>query len=418
MNLEYTKMKIPFILNRAQWILVAGIFFYNRVEVITTFIAVFLIIYHYGSLRKSSLLKYMLGAFIVSFVTAFFCGYTISKMIQQMAFISIVYLLYEQFFKRNVLWLKELFIKFIKVSYWICWLGILELLIWVLVKYDISNILDCQWFTGMPGMTIEMGPFIRVRATNLEGGCLGEQLIPSLVYLFYYNDSYQVLKGKQKYVVLFAALFTVSPFVYVTLVVIIYLKAIKFMPKLKTVFVVLGISLGTYSVSLLQKNSNIDQQITGIEGILVRLKDTSSQLAYLNDRDATLQGNVSTAVLMTNLYSAINAPSRILGTGIGTNRQNYEHSYGFYRTYENDVTDLNLDDAYSLGIRIFSEFGYLGILLFVFFLKKHFKGNIINTSMLTMIIPFVFRGGVYVGYGTSFMFFLYYYSCKMNKYLK
>lgn len=412
------RIQIPPILNMAQWILVIGIFFYNRIELVTTIFASSIVLYHYGTFKKSHILKYLIAVFGLSFVTAHFCGYSVDKMIQQMFFIAIIYLLYEQFFLYNLNWLESLFRKFIKVSYWVSCLGILELIVWIALKYDISNILDCQWITGMPGMTVEMGPLVRVRSTELEGGCLGIQLIPSLIYLFYFNDPYKVLVGRRRYVILFSSLFTVSPFVYLSLAVICYLKIIKLFPRLKVLFVAFGI-LGCVSLFLmLQTSTNVEQNATGVDGILMRIQDTSTQIEQLDDRDATLQTNVSTAVLMTNLYSAMHAPSRLFGTGVGTNRQNYERSYGFYRSYENSVTTMNLDDAYSLGIRIFSELGYVGIFCLLMFLIKNYKCNAINICMLSMIVPFIFRGGVYVGYGTTFIFFLYYYSSKLGKCLK
>ena len=411
------KRHIPRSLNTAQWIMITGIFFYNRVELLTTIISCFIIFYNNRIILKSKILKYMLLIFMFSFISIYFCNYTYVKAIQQMVFIAIAYLLNEQFFLFNRSFLKEIFVKFIKVSYYVCFLGILQQIIWIVAKIDISSFLDCQWLTGMPGMHVENGLFIRVRSVNLEGGCLGIQLMPSLVYLFYYNDYFNILQKKwKKMVVLMCALFTMSPFVYIALAVIAYLKIAQIVPRLKYIALLVGALLIIAGLNSLQKLDLDSQRDTkGFDGIVLRLNDTVNSLEHLDDKEAVLQGNVSTAVLMVNLYNALNAPSRLIGTGIGTNSQNYARSFGEYSGEESSAIGLNTDDAYSLSIRVFSEMGIVGLFfLFLFIFKSFKKDNLMNVCMFFMIVPFLFRGGVYVGFGTAFAFFFLYYSSKIK----
>lgn len=411
------KNKIPNKLNLAQWVMVFGIFFYNRIEIITTILACFIIFDWKRKVMKSSIAKYMVLVFLFSFFSIYICNYSYGKAIQQMIFIAVVYLLNEQFFLFSRGFFKELFVKFLKMSYFVCLLGLLQFVVWLAAKVDISTFLDCQWITGMPGMHVENGPFIRVRSVNLEGGCLGEQLIPSLVYLFYYNDYMQLFyKSWKKLVVLGCALLTFSPFVYIAVVCIAYIKIVKKVPHLKYAAVVLGVFLCVFGIISMQKlDFNSQTDVHGIDGVILRLKDTTDRLEHLDNADAALEANVSTAVLMTNLYSAIHAPFRLIGTGIGTNSQNYARSFGGYNEDESAALGLNTDDAYSLSIRVFSEMGFVGLFLLVYFIVKHVKkDNPINICMLFMIIPFLLRGGIYVGFGTTFMFFFLYYSSKMK----
>ena len=411
------KRPIPHDLNMAQWVMVVGLFFYNRIEIITTIIACFVIYNWKRKILKSKILKYMLLIFLLSLFSVFICNYTCGKTLQQMSFIAVVYLLNEQFFLFNKGFLKELFVKFIKVSYFVCVLGLVQFFVWLVAKVDISTFLDFQWLTGMPGMHVENGPFIRVRSVNLEGGCLGEQLIPSLVYIFYYNDYLHIFhKTWKKYVILACSLFTISPFVYIALACIVYLKTVKKVPRFKYAAYLLGLFLIMAGLSSLQKlNLNSQDDIKGIDGIVLRLKDTIDRVEHLDSKDAALEANVSTAVLMTNLYSALNAPSRLIGTGIGTNSQNYARSFGDYTEDESAAIGLNTDDAYSLSIRVFSEMGFIGLALLFFFIYKNFrKDNPLNVCMFFMILPFLLRGGIYVGFGTTFMFFFLYYSSKMK----
>lgn len=413
-----SKKFLPATLNRVQWLIVGGIFFYNRVEIIVTVIAVAMLLMYKRHFYRSKIFKYLFLAYLLSFITATICHYSYGKMIQQMFLVAVIYLLNEQFFIANFQYLGEVFRKFIKFSFWVSCLGILQQIVWLLLHYDLSTILDLQWITGFPGMFVQEGPFIRVRSVSLEGGELGEKLIPSLVYLFYYKDCYGILKRKwHKWIVLVCSLFTISPLAYITILIIAYLRITKVVPKLKPVFYACGIGIllmGIWSAQKSDLSSHSD--ISGVDGIVVRIRDTSQMLENINTRDAAFSANVSTGVLMSNLYSAINAPSRLLGTGIGTNGQNYERSYGFYRSFENSITDLNTDDAYSILIRVFSEFGIVGLILLGLFLYKHFrKNNVINVCMFFFVFPYLFRGGAYVGWGITFAFFMFYYSSKLYK---
>lgn len=73
--------------------------------------------------------------------------------------------------------------------------------------------------------------------------------------------------------------------------------------------------------------------------------------------------NLSSYSILSNLWVASQAPMRMTGTGLGSHELNYE------RVYQSDDPKYgsNKTDAYSLLIRIYSEFGYLGLFLFLFF---------------------------------------------------
>lgn len=118
--------------------------------------------------------------------------------------------------------------------------------------------------------------------------------------------------------------------------------------------------------------------------------------------------NASTYAFVTNLLVAKSAPSRLLGTGLGTHPISYNIEYPpqstNYRLY-----GLNSNDAYSLSIRVFSELGYIGLFFLFFFLYKNFNSKSLYSFMaISYIINACITGGHYTANG-SIMFFTFFY---------
>lgn len=116
--------------------------------------------------------------------------------------------------------------------------------------------------------------------------------------------------------------------------------------------------------------------------------------------------NLSSYSILSNLWVASQAPMRMTGTGLGSHELNYE------RVYQSDDPKYgsNKTDAYSLLIRIYSEFGYLGLFLFFVFLIKFYNpANVMSKCMIFLFISMGVRGGHYTLYGVVFFSFFYYY---------
>lgn len=92
--------------------------------------------------------------------------------------------------------------------------------------------------------------------------------------------------------------------------------------------------------------------------------------------------NLSSYSILSNLWVASQAPMRMTGTGLGSHELNYE------RVYQSDDPKYgsNKTDAYSLLIRIYSEFGYLGLFLFFVFLIKFYNpANVMSKCMIFLL---------------------------------
>lgn len=136
---------------------------------------------------------------------------------------------------------------------------------------------------------------------------------------------------------------------------------------------------------------------------------TSTATSFQSDSfDDLGEVNLSVMASKKNYLVAKKAPSRLFGTGLGTHTWNHDMIYGESIRDDNAYYYLNRMDAYSLLIRIFSEFGYVGVfLLFVLLAKSLNTKNLINTSCLWIIISYLLRGGHYTADGTILFFLLY-----------
>ena len=265
--------------------------------------------------------------------------------------------------------------------------------------------------------TLIFGNFLRVTSTLSEGGYLGTILIPCLVYLFYYNDPFQVI-GKNKLIIFIVSLLTFSPFVYIFYIILFFIKLNYKLQCFKalSLIVILGTTLFS---SILIYSSEYEKEAGGVEGLLMRYKDTISMINLLTESDIEMENlamlNTSTAVMYTNLYVGLTAPSRLIGTGLGTHAQN--HSKIINTTFDEayNFTEYNVEDGYSLMARLLSELGVCGIILYILFIVKYFnKENFINVCLFFILCCFFIRGGSYVDFGTIFFHFAYFYTAGFN----
>ena len=175
------------------------------------------------------------------------------------------------------------------------------------------------------------------------------------------------------------------------------------------VLVIFSVILFNIAISS-DNNNNNNRKEDLFSGISMRIGDVISGFKDLDPQSLELL-NLSSYATMTNVWVAINADNRITGTGLGTHEQNYESKYQSDFKYYG----LNKQEGYALGNRLYSEFGLVGIMLFVLFLfKYHKKDEIINICAFFVILTLIFRGGHYTRYGTVFFFYLYYYSSKIK----
>lgn len=178
--------------NKSLCLIAIGVFMPLYVELFFLFWATIMLYGQYGKCFSSSILKYLLIVFTISFITSTAIGYNHSKMIQQITALTAFFLLYEQFFKRNKNNLSDLFKKYITACYFICVIGLIQEVVYIFTHINILSLLPGYFASHMVTTGI-----LRITSTLSEGGWLGTSLIPTIIYIFYYNDPYSLLNKKR-----------------------------------------------------------------------------------------------------------------------------------------------------------------------------------------------------------------------------
>ena len=241
---------------------------------------------------------------------------------------------------------------------------------------------------------------------------LGTILAPAFIYCFYFNDSFRILKNK-KWIIGIAALLTSAMTIVVTTIIMLYLKYVS---KNKVIdfitLLVLALGGSVFLITTISKTEKVTSSNAGLEGIFMRVQDTTDILLSLDDLNKLEETNASTYAWATNFYVARHAPSRLTGTGLGTHQQNYHSVYKNSNAYS---YGLNAEEGYSLLNRIFSEFGYIGLVLYLFFMVRHLdRKDVISFSLFFYILSAFLRGGNYLIAGVIFFHYFYIISKEMN----
>lgn len=135
--------------------------------------------------------------------------------------------------------------------------------------------------------------------------------------------------------------------------------------------------------------------------------------------------DLSAFALLSNIYVAKEAlqKSNYLGTGINSHKETYDETIYKHFSTSQVIVELNRQDAGALFIRLISEFGFPGIIFFIFFLYRFkIKSNSspsivksINSLSLVMLISYSVRNGGYLNIVFLLFFAMYYYSFIVNK---
>ena len=409
--------------NYRLWLLLTlSIFFTNRIELMVILLLSFLVMVGKKTVTFPFKLSIgMLAFYAISLYASYSVGYSIEKSIQQMIFITLFIFCYYQIFNlraKQKEHLYTLFRAYLSVSLFMALMAIVQVVIYYILRIDIVDYLNINaFFVKTQGTVHVTETFIRGRAFAPEAGHLSTLLLPAVFYTFFYGDPKNVFNLRQKIILLIGSLLTFSPLTYIAYAVVgINYLSLRFR-HFRTPIFIAGVAFLAYTFITAREKTTFAAESSGIEGIQMRILDTYKVFETFSNPRTIIEKNTSTAVLQSQLYSAFKAPSRWIGTGLGTNSQSFQNAFlSFYsRTDNYAFLNLNADDAYSLGIRLFSETGLIGLLLYLWFIIRHFnRYNYLNICVLSIIIAYFFRGGSYFSYGIIFFHFFYYYTSKFN----
>ena len=381
----------------SQWLILWGIVLGRYGVLIALLLFLVISIFYFKRfypLGKAIVFLILIG--IVSLVQITKNNYEYEKFMQQISLISIYVICYAEFFQYQKENLTQLWDKYIKISFWVSIIGLIQFVVFYFTFVDIFD-------NGFGGE----GRFIRIHSFFQEAGNLATFLTPCTAYILF-SKEYRKKERKQSLIVLLTYLLTFTTIAYFIGVLIVLYKLLMKYNKLKYILIfpiiILSVNFLESSQSKEYDNKNF------LDVIQLKLSQTINAFENFSPYDFEFL-NASSYATLTNLWVAQNAPERFIGTGLGTHEISYERLYkSDYRLY-----GLNKDDAYSLITRIYSEFGLVGLIMFAFFLKKYYrKNNIVVQSLLFIFVSMGIRGGHYFAYGVIFFVFLFIYSAKNN----
>lgn len=329
--------------------------------------------------------------------------YSYSKFFQQYISISILIFCYYQYLAINPDRVKNIFNKYLRLMYILSVLGLLQFITYFFTQIDIFPFS----FTGYYQAALP-GNIMRLRSIFSEAGYMGTALVPIIAYIFFNKDFF--IKNKKKSIIFILTLFlTFATISFLMFTIIVSVKIFSKLGKFKFLYVGALLILIPSFISVLDTEKENINPTNLVSSMQQKISQTYNAFGDADPSQFELL-NASSYATLTNLWVAMNAPSRIIGTGLGSHVNNYA---SLYPPNDYFLYGLNSDDGYSLFVRLLSEFGIVGIFCYFIFLYKCFnKSNIYNICFFFLLITLLIRGGNYLLYGTILFHVLYYFSSK------
>jgi len=349
-------------------------------------------------IRTSRKLMFLfLSVFVYSLLIDICTKYPIDKLIQQSLVLFVLFISYDLIFKNFKSNIDFLYRRYFDISFLCSIIGLIQFAVYFFWKKNIFSFITADF---------QDYSVIRVSALFVEPGYLAQFLIPAAATIIL-SDVYRKQKKIRSIFIFLCGFLTFSPVFYFSVFLIL---VIHFLSKYNNLLVRFFLLILSIFVAFLMWNAltaNYQSNSGSFMGQLnTKIVESSKIITISNPHDID-DLNYSSFALASNFYVAVHAPYRFLGTGLGS------HGYNYKTVYTNVTlkSTLNDIDGYSLLNRILSEFGYVGLFLYLFWIIHFFnKKNIINISVLFYILSLFLRGGNYFMYGIVFFHFLYYYT--------
>lgn len=348
-------------------------------------------------LFPSKIPLYMLAVLFHGLIMTYFAGYNIKMFLSQCLLLFITLLGYNQIFKRTGSDVRFWFDQYLRFAVFIAIIGIVDLIYYYIFGSPLlTKTLDMK----------ELSSVLRLKACLLEPGYVTTFLTPAVVYVFLSVSFFKNNKFKSMILVT-ALILTFSTSLIFVFAIILYFKFRKKFQRHSLLITLLFFVFSFYLYGVI-KNQDLEgkDNTTAVNKLVETLNVSTSATPYEFE-----MLNASSYSQLTNMWIAFHAPFRLVGTGLGTHSQNYESLYqsNFY------LYGLNSKDAYSIFSRVLSEFGIIGILIYVYFLYRFFnKKSLYSICFLTAIIGAFIRGGNYTVYCIALFHYLYY-QCRFLK---
>lgn len=378
-----------------------SIYFFDVITRLQFIMSIILLIYILGKkgkiyISKKGLLMYIFFN-IYSIIVLTKNDYSYVKMLQQSITCGVIILSYFNLFKYYSI--EKIWGNYLKVGVIFSYLAIFQGIIYYLLKINIFIKPYNIW--GIDRSYLLSKNLIQVTSLSGEPGMFAQVLLPVVIFTLE-----KILKKKKlnlnDIIVLIAYLWTFTAIAFFSIGIYIVLKLIILI-KNKQVgsifkfiiisFIIVGMVLNKIKTEMLER----------------KIMESFNAILNLNRIDYQ-KLNLSSFALFSNIKAAINSNNYILGNGLGSIKEVY---YKYFHLTEHFAYGLNSEDGYSLAVRIFSEFGIIGIMVIGYIIikniknsSKYWKLSTINLSVTIGIISYLIRGGSYFMQGII-LFFLF-----------
>ncbi len=342
---------------------------------------------------------------------------SVTKQLVGVLFTSIAYY---TFLAYNNFEVKRIFRMYVYLAIFVAFEGLLE------------EILNLNGIHINEKMRVTASGYYRIFGITGEPYFLAVILLPSMFYVFYKMTLRERINTKFSNILIVVSIFTCFIFTFSSAGFLgiggifffwLYDKNYLSLRSWKILLLPFFLALFVISFNNLQeqwKEFNIKFNHT--------LKAFSSNSTKKEDIN---QLNTSSFALYSNyiIAKASFDDRPLTGTGLGTHEANYKKYFSKY--FDQDFVVrygvFNTADANSMFVRLMSETGLMGLIMFFTFLFKNFirkKGyddpqlrdyTLINQSIFIWFIVRLVRTGNYFGNGFFLFFFLYYFSNKIVK---
>lgn len=320
----------------------------------------------------------------------------INKASQQIFIIGSCFLSYLLLVKKNGI--KETMNLYSLIVQVVVVLGGIQFIIFQIFKKDI--------FIFILGKSYIENQIISINSISGEPGMYAQLLLPYVIYRL--EIIYKTKKIRWiDILVFFNILMTRTAIAYFSLAIYFILKLYLLKnKKIKSILVILGIIVVPFIYKILNKN------------IIMKIEESFKALYNIFTIDLKAV-NLSTFALFSNLRAYINSQNYLFGNGLGSIEETY---YNFFKNEDYYFYGINSTDGYSLFIRVLSEFGIVGIGIFLIYILYNLNlsnkdiYSSINISAFIGVLSYLLRGGSYFMHGTLlFLILLIFSNSKHNE---
>lgn len=382
-------------------------------QVFDTVVFVLLMVFIKEYLAVSKSLTIVLLYIIIISVLGIFSGNnSVSFVVKQSINIAVYYsfyFFYIKFVRVDLSLIIKIYIRF-------CVFGAaVAIFQYIAYQVGIKALYDYSWIGDWRLNVIRNGGGIRINGFFSEPSFLGYIMTPALYVVFYnlFNKTKFYLNNIEAILIVVSIVLTQSTVAYMGIALCLFLNMnikFNFIKRLIGFIIILSMMFVMYTSSFAVRR-RVDDMLT---------------LSINSSNDDLDNVNISTFTLINSMNVAWNnfSLNPIIGNGVGSHGHVFNR-YTFYNTKGKDGQSklLNVTDANSFFIRIFSEFAFLGIfMIFIFFLinflsmkkSKSVELYVINKMAFVYLLLTGLRMGVLGFQAIPLMVWIYVYSKKSN----